>query len=626
MKRILHLLTAFIALSFATQSYAQGCLPGWQYQTPIDFYSSDTTQLNDYQVNIIVNTQALVTSGKLNPDGSDLRFIDACCNNVCFWIESGINTATTSIWVNVPQIPASGASTLYMVYGNVAGTDASDASCTFDLFEGFDTDLGSFSQACGATTATATAGNLDLSWASSGELTSSSIFPLANTYRLEANVNTATGSWPAIYWYKVSDNKNYGLMIDASQARISVVGGGTDYCSGHNWASGLVTYSGVAGIWSHTWVSTGNIQADFPTIGAMSTTDALYAKDSDLRVGIGGISSGSGTMNVDWIRVRKYNDSEPFTVVGTEAPLSGFSSSIVDIPYSDTLFCAGGSVLIDAGNGFSTQVWSTGDTTQVISVNSPGQYYVDVVDPGGCSSSDTVNIVEMPLPVIDLGADTTLCSGDTLSIDAGPGYSSYQWSTSSTNQIIGVTASGSYYVWATDSNGCVGADTISAIFSVVSAGFTASSTNLDATFTDGSTGAISYDWDFGDGTPNSSAVNPTHTYATTGTYTVCLTVVNTDGCSNTYCEDVVINNVGVNEMGGDNFGVYPTPATDILTVESVSVEDCSYEIVDLAGKTISQGTIKNGKNEINIEKMLSGVYVIRIAQEGTMFSQRIVIE
>ena len=131
MKRILHLLTAFIALSFATQSYAQGCLPGWQYQTPIDFYSSDTTQLNDYQVNIIVNTQALVTSGKLNPDGSDLRFIDACCNNVCFWIESGINTATTSIWVNVPQIPASGASTLYMVYGNVAGTDASDASCTF---------------------------------------------------------------------------------------------------------------------------------------------------------------------------------------------------------------------------------------------------------------------------------------------------------------------------------------------------------------------------------------------------------------------------------------------------------------------------------------------------------------
>ena len=36
--------------------------------------------------------------------------------------------------------------------------------------------------------------------------------------------------------------------------------------------------------------------------------------------------------------------------------------------------------------------------------------------------------------------------------------------------------------------------------------------------------ALTYDWDFGDGTPRSSSPNPTHTYANAGTYTARLTV------------------------------------------------------------------------------------------------------
>jgi len=62
--------------------------------------------------------------------------------------------------------------------------------------------------------------------------------------------------------------------------------------------------------------------------------------------------------------------------------------------------------------------------------------------------------------------------------------------------------------------------------------FTSTATNYSYNFTHTGTGASSYLWDFGDGN-TSTAVNPTHTYTTTGQYTVCLTTVNSCGADST---------------------------------------------------------------------------------------------
>jgi PKD repeat protein len=66
-------------------------------------------------------------------------------------------------------------------------------------------------------------------------------------------------------------------------------------------------------------------------------------------------------------------------------------------------------------------------------------------------------------------------------------------------------------------------------------------TDLVVAFTDGSTSGTgtSWAWDFGDGN-TSTMQNPSHTYATAGTYTVCLTV--TDDCSsNQICNSVTVS-------------------------------------------------------------------------------------
>jgi PKD repeat protein len=70
------------------------------------------------------------------------------------------------------------------------------------------------------------------------------------------------------------------------------------------------------------------------------------------------------------------------------------------------------------------------------------------------------------------------------------------------------------------------------------AAFTTSLSGSVATFTNTSVAATSYSWNFGDGSPTSSLTNPTHTYATPGTYNVCLTATGSCG-SVTTCQSVV---------------------------------------------------------------------------------------
>ena len=126
---------------------------------------------------------------------------------------------------------------------------------------------------------------------------------------------------------------------------------------------------------------------------------------------------------------------------------------------NDTTVCSS-SFTLDAGTGWASYQWSTGATTQTISVNTTGSYWV-VVSNGSCSVSDTI-AVQFNSYSVNLGNDTSLCAGDSLTLNAGPG-TSWQWSTGASTQSITVNTAGSYWVVVT-SGQCSGADTIQVQF------------------------------------------------------------------------------------------------------------------------------------------------------------------
>ncbi len=66
----------------------------------------------------------------------------------------------------------------------------------------------------------------------------------------------------------------------------------------------------------------------------------------------------------------------------------------------DATFCEGTTYTLNAGAGFSTYHWSTGENSAEIVVNEAGKYWVDVIDVNGCPATDTIELAVDLLPGI----------------------------------------------------------------------------------------------------------------------------------------------------------------------------------------------------------------------------------
>lgn len=119
---------------------------------------------------------------------------------------------------------------------------------------------------------------------------------------------------------------------------------------------------------------------------------------------------------------------------------------------NDTIACPGSGVLLDGGNGFSTYLWSNGQTSQVTSALSEGWVWVQVASEAGCRYRDSARITWRRLPQLNLGNDTSLCNAVNLTLRGPAGMDSYLWSDGSTGSTLAVTDSGTYRVTVLNNN------------------------------------------------------------------------------------------------------------------------------------------------------------------------------
>ncbi len=332
-------------------------------------------------------------------------------------------------------------------------------------------------------------------------------------------------------------------------------------------------------------------------------------------------SAGSDTKNINaYINV-------------VNSPNANFSSSIAGLTVNFNNTSSGG----------SSYNWDFGDGNTSTSMNpshtyaTGGSYTVCLIASGPSCSPDTIcQTITVSGGTGGLIANFSvsrniICEGSSIdfydqSIGAPANYNwTFQGGTPSSSTLANPTnivynSPGVYDVTLTVSNsGGAHTTTQTAYINVTEMSTASFNTNMlgtTAQFTDNSSGASSWNWDFGDGN-SSNLQSPTHTYPLQGTYTVCLTTSSV-GCPNDVdCQNVTTNSVGIQEGIFDGIvKLFPNPTKgNIQLVAKLNNQNnVKIEFLDKVGRvldTYQYNQVIEINRNFDISNYSSGSYIVR---------------
>jgi hypothetical protein len=201
--------------------------------------------------------------------------------------------------------------------------------------------------------------------------------------------------------------------------------------------------------------------------------------------------------------------------------------------------CPGGTTTLSVGT-YSTYLWSTGATSPTITAGG-GTYTVTVKDGNNCSvttAPKTVSEVPGPSPVITANGPISFCDGGSVILDAGAGYSSYNWSNGKTTQTITVTTTGNYSVTTTSvGGGCPGTSTPVTVTAWSVPTPTVTSSSGSSTFCNNTgtylTTVAGFNYQWIKGTANVAGATNQNFTPGTGTSNYKVKISDTHGCNKT---------------------------------------------------------------------------------------------
>jgi gliding motility-associated-like protein len=225
-----------------------------------------------------------------------------------------------------------------------------------------------------------------------------------------------------------------------------------------------------------------------------------------------------------------------------------------------TDFCSGSnSTTLTAPIGFAAYLWSTGDTTQAITVQNAvvgTQYQCTMTSVTGCTM--TLTAILTPTVIASSYGQGAACQNsaqfyDSSIVVTGTPINQWLWSfgdgntSALQNPLHNYTSPGNYTVslLVTNMGGCT--DTITQNIVIDPQPLSSFSATVvcpgDPTgFTDLSSSPngsiVAWSWDFGDGSPLDTTVAPVHTYSLPGTYPAELIITDSIGCKDTLLQNI----------------------------------------------------------------------------------------
>lgn len=196
------------------------------------------------------------------------------------------------------------------------------------------------------------------------------------------------------------------------------------------------------------------------TVGGGVTPFTYTWSNSTTNEDPGGLAAGTYSV----VYTDKNGCKDSASIVVTEPPAIGMVKNVTGLKcYGDTI----GDIILTMSGGTQpyTYTWSNGATTSSLTSITSGTYIVTVTDANGCIFKDTTKLSQPDSLVLNLnspvhfnGYNVSSYNGSdgsiNLNISGGTSPYTFLWSNGSTTQNLSGLVHGSYYVIATDTNGC----------------------------------------------------------------------------------------------------------------------------------------------------------------------------
>ncbi len=243
---------------------------------------------------------------------------------------------------------------------------------------------------------------------------------------------------------------------------------------------------------------------------------------------------------------------------------------------------------------------ASGINSATATTGTAGVYTLFVLDPiSSCTSISTTTVTGSSSPPVftstisnfPCGAVTTTLAATSTNTNVtftwvGPNSTSIISGSNTPNPLVGDI--GSYSVIATDAvTGCTNSASGAVNNGTINAAFAANPTSgivpLTVNFTDQSSGAITYNWNFGDSN-FSSTTNPVNTFTTNGTYVVTL-IVTAGPCSDTATTTIIVES-GLSLEIPNVFTPNNDGTNDFFTIKSSGVKEITLQVFNRWGEKL----------------------------------------
>jgi len=149
-----------------------------------------------------------------------------------------------------------------------------------------------------------------------------------------------------------------------------------------------------------------------------------------------------------------------------------------------------------------------------------------------------------------------------------------------------------------------------------------------------------YTWNFGDNTPIINGHITEHQFTQDGSYQVCLTVFSLSlNTSDTICKTITVNNgpsllsrkgkkILNDVIESREIKIYPNPSNGKFIIELERInENSMIQIFNSLGQKVKElSNLKSQKTEINLANLSSGLYHIKIINDGSIEMKNIILK